>query len=263
MKSRKDRDRRRHTTARRAIEILRTLGEAGRPLGTSAIADRTGLPKATVHRLLKELEQADCLIFEEVGQVYRLGPALIQLGEQARAQWQLVNIARPTLEQLAAETGETVNLGVLHDDVVLVLDTVRDPGGPRLTVNLGPTAELHCSAMGKALLSALPPRRRDELLARITFTRRTVHTLQDPSALRHELELAAKEGLAYDREESELGLFCVGAPIRDAQGFPVAAVSVSGPVTRLEGERLRHLHGSLQRAVERLSALLAYNRPNS
>lgn len=245
----------RHTTVQRAILVLKTLAETGEPMGITEVAAALELPKASVFRLLRDLREVDCVIYDERAQTYTLGPTLVQLGEQARAQLHLINTARPVLEQLARKIGEMVNLGILYDNKVLVIDSVRDIEGPCLTVNLDPVAELHCSALGKALLSCLPAAEVRDMLEGLTLGERTPNTISSPKQLLEEIEEVRRTGIAYDQEEYELGLLCLGVPVRSGDR-PLAAISIAGPVTRMKAYGLASIETAILDAGQHLELLL-------
>lgn len=247
--------RQRHTTVQRAILVLKTLAETPQPMGITEVAATLELPKASVFRLLRDLREVDCVMYDEGSQTYTLGPTLVQLGEQARGQLHLMTAARPVLEQLAGEVGEMVSMGILYDSKVLILDSVRDSEGPCLTVNLNPVSELHSSAMGKALLSCLPPAEMEDLVDGLNLDPRTPNTITSREQLCQELEDVRQTGIAYDREEYEMGLFCLGVPVRNGEQ-PLATISIAGPVSRMKAFGLPSMERALVDAARHLEQLL-------
>ncbi len=241
----------RRSTVQRAVQVMRLLGRESRPFGVTEVAEALDLPKASVYRLLRDLAEVQCVCSDERGG-YQLGAGLIELGEMARRQIDLPAFARPVLQDLAHRLQETVNLGILHGDAVLVADSVKDAEGPRLTVDLGPVSEVHCSALGKALLAGLPEDRREELLGRIQLHARTERTITSREQLRREVDEVRRTGVAYDREECEPGLFCIAVSIGGVGGSDPAAISVSGPMSRLGDERQARIIQHLRSAAERL-----------
>src|SRR5690606_1798459 len=169
----------------------------------------------------------------------------------------LVHSARPVLAETARQVREAVNLGILVQSVVWIADTVHEPDGHRLTVRSAATTELHCSSLGKAILAALPAEEAHRLAARLILSPRTPNTITDLSRLLAELEVIRARGLAYDDEESELGLFCVGAAVRNHRGFPIAAVSVSGPTSRMSAPRRERVEEAVRTAAARLEQMFS------
>ncbi len=244
-------------TARRIIEILRVVGEADEPLGVSDICRKLALPKASVYRLVGSLENVGALVATETGsyKTFRLGPTMVELGERAKSQVKLIDLARPILQRLAKRSEEMVKLGVFHDGKVLIVDSVKDARGPALTADLGPTADLHCSALGKAMLSTVDEERLDEILQGLTWERRTANTVVTPKALKEEVRKIRENRLAYDREEYEEGLYCIGTPVEPGGGKPAVVLSVSGPVSRLQNKRER-VEDALLEAAGALRSLM-------
>ena len=248
--------RKRRTTVQRAVDVMLDLGRSGRPQGTTELADSLGLPKASVFRLLKDLVEVRCVSYDEDTQAYKLGPVLIELGDLARKQLELTDLARPVLEEVARGVQETVNLGVLNQSRVLILDSVTDRKGPKLTVQLGPVSDLHCSALGKALLSCLSDSEMQRVLEGASLESRTPNTVTCIDHLCSEVDEVRDSGVAYDREEYEEGLFCTAVPVCTGPDGDPVAISVSGPVSRLKGRRRCAIEQHLADAARKLGGLL-------
>jgi IclR family transcriptional regulator, acetate operon repressor len=242
------------SSVQRIFDILELLALESGSLRSSQIARTIGISKPTVHRLLKALEHLECVRADD--SKYSLGPRLLYLGEKARTQLQLVNVSRPIINKLAGALGETVSLGTLHHDHVLIIETVKPMDASILFANLGPIADIHCSALGKALLAQLPRAQIDAILMRLVFEPRTKNTITELKQFRRELELVRRKGIAYDREETELGLFCIGVCIRDSQRQPIAALSASGPVMRMLGSRHSKIEDAVFNAVSKIETVL-------
>ncbi|SEG66021.1 DNA-binding transcriptional regulator, IclR family [Thermomonospora echinospora] len=202
-------------------------------VGLAELGRRTGLAKGTLHRVLSEMVEVRLL--ERTGNGYRLSGQVFQLGMRASVERGLLEIATPFLEDLYERTHELVHLGVLEGTEVVYVAKI---GGHRQAVSpsrIGGRMPLHCTAIGKALLGSSPP----ELLARVVeagLTRRTAHTITAPGLLRRQLERVSRSGVAFEVEESAAGIACVAAPVLDPADRPVAAISVTGPVTRFRPE---------------------------
>lgn len=217
----------------RALRILNTLAEAGRPLGVTEIARRIGVHKSSVYRLVRTMVEFNYLEQHEATAEYWLGTQLSRLGQLAGAHLELPRLARAHVEQLAQKTRETANLLKLDGDSCLYLISVQTEHSigmlPRPT---GSTDALYCTAAGKAMLAFMPPRRAESLLTRIELIPRTARTLSTPEAVLASLEAVRQRGYAVDDEENEENVRCVGSPIFDRRGDVVGAVSISGPVFR-------------------------------
>lgn len=207
----------------------------------------TGLPKTTAFRVLATLAARRLIERDEQTQTYRLGMLALVIGARAMGDLDLRRSARPHLEQLVTETGETVHLSILSDDKALCIDKLDASRSMRMASFVGFLDPLHCSGVGKALLAFQEEPTRNQLLGRIQFDPHTPHTITDRAGLVAQINEIRERGYAIDNQEIEEGLRCVAAPIRDHSGAVVGAVSISGPTTRVTEANLEHL----ARAVER------------
>ncbi|HYV01798.1 MAG TPA: IclR family transcriptional regulator [Actinomycetota bacterium] len=239
----------------RALGILEELAGSTDELGVTELGRRLGVHKATASRLLATLAEHGLVERNPVSDRYRLGFGLVRLAAVVSAGLDLVRQARPVLEWLAQETGETVNLAVLDADQVIHLDQVS-AAGPIVTVSwVGRRTPLHCTSNGKVLLAHLPKRDRLRLLPR-RLERLTPSTITDRELLLAQLLEVEVRGSAYTLEELEVGLNAVAAPIRDSTGAVVAAVSVSGPAYRLSRARIPEFARAVREAGDEISARL-------
>jgi IclR family acetate operon transcriptional repressor len=186
---------------------------------------------------------------------YRLGTQALLLGQAAQRSLGIDSV-RPVLEQLADGTGESVNLGLLDGDMVVVVYRVESSQPLRFSMEVGSRIELYASSMGKALLAFndgladYPDRRADSLQP---LTART-HT--DPDSLRADLDVIRSRGWSTDDEESLPAVRCVGAPVVDMSGQARAAVAVQAPAVRMPNERFDELGPVVRRAADQLGRLL-------
>ncbi|WP_229706364.1 IclR family transcriptional regulator [Micromonospora sonchi] len=202
-----------------------TLAELGR---------RTGLRKGTLHRVARDL--VDARLLDRTGDGYRLSSQIFQLGMRASVERGLLEVATPFMEDLYERTHETVHLGVLDGDSVVYVAKIGGHRQAAAPSRIGGRMPLYCTGIGKALLAYSPP----ELAARVVAAglgRRTPRTITAPGLLRQQLARIAETGVAFEHEESAIGITCVAAPVLDADDQPIAALSVTGPVTRFQPER--------------------------
>ncbi|WP_228002095.1 IclR family transcriptional regulator [Nocardia australiensis] len=216
----------------RAMRILESFGVEDRAVGLSELARRTGLPKATVYRISQDLTAARLLTASPEG--YRLGRGLFELGMRAAAERTLLEVAVPFLQDLYTRTGETVHLGVRDGDEVVYISKLGGHRQARSPSRVGGRMPLSCTAIGKALLAHSDPLTIDRILAG-PLPRRAPRTIVAPGVLRTQLDHIVDQGVAYEYEESALGLVCLAAPILDGSE-PVAAISVTGPAGRFRPE---------------------------
>jgi IclR family acetate operon transcriptional repressor len=227
----------------RALALLEALAGAGTPLGVGEVAERTGLPPGTAHRLLRSL-QLRGYVRRDGARKYSVGTAALQLGDAA--QRSLARSARPYLTELVDVSGETANLAVLEGDDVVYVAQVPSPHTLRMFAEVGRHVPPHSTAVGKVLLAAQP---RDQVLALLRRTglpRRTPSTITDLDAFEQELDAVRRNGWAADDEEQEVGVRCIAVPVGSGERV-LAAVSLSGPVERFGGGRDPGLVESMQR----------------
>jgi DNA-binding IclR family transcriptional regulator len=202
-----------------------TLAELGR---------RTGLPKGTLHRVASDLVGARLLARSDG--LYRLSGQVFQLGMRASVERGLLEVATPFMEDLYERTHETVHLGVPGTDRVTYVAKIGGHHQVSSPSRVGGHMPLHCTAIGKALLAFSEP----EVLRRVLtagLPRLTARTITAPGLLRQHLQTIAREGVAFEYEESAVGIACVAAPVLDPHDRPVAALSITGSVTGFRPQR--------------------------
>ena len=252
------------TNALRMLEVFHSENE----MGVSDLSRALGLHKNNAFRLLATLELAGYIQQTPATEQYHLGPRCLELGHAFARSHTLLQQARPLLEELASEIGETAHLGVLSGHEVVHLDGVLPQQLLLSGLRVGERLDAHCTAVGKALLAgeiansnlgsvegrsegAAGSTERSPFVPGAQFaptelTRYTETTLSDPAKLMEELRAIGLRGYATDMEEYAPGLRCVAAPVRDASARVVAALSLSGPSTRLDE---KSLHGRFAAAI--------------
>ncbi len=211
----------------KVLHVLECFSRTERDLGLAEIASRTGLPKATAHRLLASLKSIGFIDQDHGGDRYRLGMKLFELGSVVLANMELPREAQPFVDRLAAMTGAAVHLCVFDGAQAVFIDRRRADTATRNTLTLLEGAPVHCTAVGKAIL-AFQPRRAVERVIGEGLTAFTAATLTTPEALLADLALIRERGWSLDDEEHQPGTRCVGAPIRNGAGQVIAAISASG-----------------------------------
>lgn len=209
--------------------VLEAFAADDAGVGFAELQRRTGLPKATLHRVAGDL--VACRLLTRVDGDYHLGSHLFQLGMRASVERTLLEVATPFLEDLYERTHETVHLGVGEGAEVVY---VAKFGGHRQVPSpsrIGGRMPVHATAIGKALLAWADEPERIAVLSG-PLVRRTPQTITAPGRLRQQLDRVREQGVAFEYEEGALGLVCVAAPVLDSRDRPVAAISVAGAVTR-------------------------------
>jgi IclR family KDG regulon transcriptional repressor len=245
-----------------AILLMKTFSDEQSELGISALADRLGLAKSTVHRLASTLVEAGMLEQNKETGKYRLGLAVFELGSLVRRKIDISFEAKPWLMTLREQTGETVDLSILDHGGVVCVNFLESQKVNRISSGIGLRKPVHCTAEGKALI-AFQPTATIERLIHSGLERRTPRTLVEPAALKDELAKIRARGYATDDEEYELGVRSIAAPIRDDSGNSVAAVGVTGPTQRLTKNRLLALARHVNAAANAISLRLGDRAPRA
>jgi DNA-binding IclR family transcriptional regulator len=226
-------------------------------LSLATLTRETGLPKATLYRLLGDLVSLGILDHAPGG--YSLGGKLFELGGNVPEYRRLRDAASPYLQELTAVSRESTHLATLRDNQVLYIERIPGYYPLQLPTAAGSRHPLHCSALGKTLLAHAPGLWDDILRNRLRP--KTRHTIVLPRILLGQLTRVRDEGLATEFEEFRLGIGCVAAPIRNAEGAVVAAISISGePRTKLTPglhARVRHAAAQISRDYQRVLAMTA------
>lgn len=239
------------TVLGKTMQVLLAFTVEETVLGFTELRTRTGLPKATLHRILGDLVGARLL--EKIDGRYRLSRLVFELGMRASVERTLLEVAIPFLEELYERTHETVHLGVREDHEVVYVAKV---GGHRQAASpsrLGGRMPLHATAIGKALLAWSPEQVREEVLSS-RLPRTSARTIVNRKVLRQQLHDIVEHGIAFEHEESAIGITCVAAPVLDELDQAVAGISVTGPVGRFQPAR--HAQ-AVQAAAAGIAATLA------
>jgi DNA-binding IclR family transcriptional regulator len=239
----------------RALSILEVLARVGEA-GVTEIAGELDVHKSTAFRLVTTLESHRLVEQTAERGRYRLGVGVLRLAGATTARLDLVQEARPVCRQLAADTGETVNLAVLSESSALYLDQIAGSSALQPHNWVGQHIPLHATSNGKVLLSGLDRPGLDDVLG--SLARYTPTTITKKAKLREELDLVRERGYAVAVDELEEGLTAAAAPIRNAHGDVVASVSVSGPSFRLTDERVEDVVPQLVAAAAEVSHRLGW-----
>jgi IclR family acetate operon transcriptional repressor len=219
----------------RTFSILDTFTTKDSSLGLAELAKQTGLPKTTVHRIASNLVRVGAL--ERGDGDFRLGLYLFELGQLVPEQRRLRDAALPFLVDLYEASKEVIHLGVLAERDVLYVVKIAGHDQVPLPTREGGRMPATCTSLGKAIL-AFSPRATIKATIEGGLTRITPYSIVEPSVLLDQLAQIARDGVAYEREESVLGNVCVGAPILEPGRQVRAAISVAGPTSRFQPDRM-------------------------
>ena len=224
-------------TIKKTGEILTLFDRDAPEWGVSEVSELLGYAKSSTHDLMSSLAEIGLLQQTDKGR-YRLGWMLVDLGQALVATTELRAVARPVLEELAAEYRESTQLALMDAGMVLYLDQISGTRPIRVVMNdIGPRVHPHCTALGKILLAGQPWSQIEEIVTRNELLRLTENSITDLEQLKIEVARVRQEGFAFDQEEMMGDLCCVAAPIRDYTGRVVAAISQSVPAYRFQRSR--------------------------
>ena len=235
-----------------ALRIIETLTESGPELGVSELSRQLGLGRSTVHRLLATLEARGFVSQNPATTKYKLGIKLVNVSAVILRQMNIITEAKPYLKELSATTGEAAHLGLLNRDEIVFVDKVHGSNPAKMTSVVGLSKPAHITSIGKVLLANTTADRIDHYLQRINLQPYTPHSIIDKAKLKEELERIRATGHGEDQQESEEGLVCFAAPIRNIHGEAIAAISVSGAASCMN-ERKPELIACVKKTAEELS----------
>lgn len=215
----------------RAANLLDALAASSDPLSLKILSAETQLHPSTAFRILASLT-AHGMVERTGNGRYQLGVKLLKYASRVHEKVDMLQEAKPVMEWLRTEVDETINLSVREgDEVVYIVRTVPNRI-MRVDQLIGSRAPLHVTAVGKLFLAEGGEKTCNDYARRTGLPRYTPNTITDTTKLWHEVEASCKRGYAFDNEEMEQGVGCIGVPIRDAHGTIVAGLSISAPRTR-------------------------------
>lgn len=240
-------------SVQRAVDILRCF-ENRELLGITEIAEKSGLNKSTAFGIVATLT-AEGLLEQDVSTGrYRLGLELFRLGNLVNTSTR--RLIMPELEKLSQTLEETVNYVRPDGCDVVYLIKKESPHSMRICTKIGQRLPMYCTAVGKAILAYMPEAQKTELLENYQFKPFTENTVPNAEALIRQLQDIRKNGYAVEREEFEAGLVCVAVPVLDDNGYPIAAISCSGPKDRMTDEKIHQCKTALTACTRYLATVL-------
>ena len=254
-------------TIERVSLILEMVGQNSQGMSIRDLSAGLNLPKGTIHRILSSLAYFGYIRQDPETKIYFLGLKLMDLNAQLSNQLDFRKVAEPILRDLAERTKQTAHLVILdRNEVVYVekIETQQPAGGLKMASRVGSRNPAHSSAVGKILLSCFSEEAVEDFLQKKGLPRRTANTITDPDAFREHLKSVRRQGYAMDDEENEQGIRCLGAPIFDGKGRPVAAISVSGSVFQMTKKAIHDvMKGEVMAAAAEISQRLGFQESKS
>jgi len=238
----------------RAFTILEAVARHREGIGLADLSKLVGLHNSTTFHLAKTMVSLGYIRQERDTKRYRVGRPLFALAASALDEIEMVSLARPVLENLSRETGETSHFAVRMGDAVVVIARMSGAGAFQLTDRVGVVRPAHCTALGKVILASLRQDQLERLLKRVRLAPWTEHSITEVPMLTREIEEIRRTGVAYDDREFNVEVRCVAVPVKDFTGNVLGALGISGPVWRLSEHILKERAKIVRAAAGRLSA---------
>jgi IclR family transcriptional regulator, KDG regulon repressor len=248
--------------AARLFQIIEFLANRNDWVSLREMARELRISAASAYRALSSLKEIGYVRQQPQDSKYQLTLKIAWLSAQVLEHSQLRQIAHPFLQHLTSVTNETTHLAVLEGREFVYIDKVDNSQAVRMRSRVGQRGHLHCTAAGKSILALLDGKELDDLLFHLRFPQMTENTITDDARFREQLVKIRREGYAIDDEENELGIRCIGAPIRDHAGRVAGALSISGWTITMTRERMPQLAPELIQTCQKISRELGYGGNN-
>ncbi|HZJ83294.1 MAG TPA: IclR family transcriptional regulator [Clostridia bacterium] len=242
----------------RAFEILETLALEKNGLGVTEIGNKVGLHKSTVHRILTSMGYKGYIEQDPDTGMYRLGLKFVELSSLYLNSVELKTEAQPYLRNLSAQTTQSVHLATLVDGEAVYIDKVESYNNIRMYSAIGKRVSVHCTAVGKALLSGKSLTQIKALLEGRELMALSPNTITNLDTLLEEILVVGQRGWAEDDEEHEVGIRCIAAPIFDYRNRIIAAISTSGNKNIISPERTQEISQYVMNAAKDISKRMGY-----
>jgi DNA-binding IclR family transcriptional regulator len=222
------------------------------------ISKKLKINKSTVFRILTTLENRK-FVSKTKDAKYNLGIKFAHFGSVVIERLDLTKVARPYLSKLRDRFNETTHMAIMDDDFnIIFIAKEKSNSTIQMSSNVGVKLPAYCTATGKAMLAFLPEEVLKDYINKVELIKYTCNTIVDPSRLVKELERIRRIGFSEDLEESEIGLICYAAPVRNIKGNVIAAVSISGPSARMENNR-NELVKAIQETSKEISCAFGWS----
>jgi len=240
--------------------MLEFLAQSNRGFSISEMSRKLGIPKSSTHLILGTLERRGFLRKNIQNGRYCFGLGLVGLSRNALENLDLREAARPFLRSLVQKTGLTAHMAVLERSEVVIIEKIQPPGAERLATWIGRRLDVNCTGVGKALLAGLSQDEFERVIRARSFARHNSQTVISVNALKQEIARVRQLGYAFDDEEDEVGIRCVGALIFGEPRKGLAAISVAGRTSQIPDERVPFLANTVIEMAARISEHLAKSR---
>ncbi len=241
----------------RTFEILEYIAK-NNEAGITELSAELGQSKSATYRFLSTLKSLGYVKQDSRKDKYKLTLKLFEISSKATEQHDVIEAARPVIEEPAADTGESVYLAVLEKDSAVYIDKIDSAHLLRMFSHIGRSAPAHCTALGKALLAWKPDDYIDTLYGQGGLTAYTQNTIVDRKVLKKTLATVRRTGVAFDNEEYEKGLKCLAAPVYNHEDEVIAAVSLAAASIRMSNAKMKRITTRVLQASEEISRRLGH-----
>ncbi|MDD3704901.1 MAG: IclR family transcriptional regulator [Clostridiaceae bacterium] len=240
-----------------ALKIIDLLSENGE-MGISEISRALKVGKSTAFRLTSTLKSRGFVIQSASTEKYNLSTKFVRIGSSILAKYDLISIVRPYLQELSRKHGEATHLVVMEGQEIVFIDKVNSSNvSIQMHSRIGARMPAYCTGTGKLLLASNYMDSIDEYLDKTVLTKHTDNTLTDKEDIKKELARIIKNGYSEDNEETEIGLYCFAAPIKNYMNKTIAAISISGPAARMK-EKKEEIVGSIRQTADNISESIGW-----
>jgi IclR family acetate operon transcriptional repressor len=247
----------------RSFQIVEYLANSNEWVSLREMARKLHISPPSAFRALSSLKKAGYVRQHPQDSKYQLTLKIAWISAQVLEHVQLRQIAHPFLQHLTSITNETTHLAVLEGTEFVYIDKVDNSQAVRMRSRVGQRGLLHCTAAGKSLLAFLPAAEQESAMRRLKLPQLTEHTITEPRAFREQLEKIRRLGYSVDDEENEVGIRCIGSPIRDHAGRLAGALSISGWTITMTRERIPELVPELLETSQNISRELGFRGETS
>lgn len=245
-----------NTSVEKAFKILDCFSINDQELGVTELAQKMGTNKSAVYRMLATMEALNVIQQNPENGRYRLGLKLFELGQKVPINQNFIAKARPYMEALAKQAGETAHLAIYKNQKVYFLDKVVGRHDLQINSQIGSEKPIHCTGLGKIMLAFGEPNY-EKVINSLNLDSITKNTITNSKQLISEIDKIKGQGFALDLEENEIGLVCVAVPVFNKRGQFIAAISTSGPSARFNEDEIQTYTGDLKNTALELQNIFS------
>ena len=246
-------------TLLKGLDVLECVAASKDPISAISVAERTGISRPTAYRLLITLEEKGYVI-RDSSSTFKIGSSIMKLCKNELDKHELTEIARPSLQKLCEAIGETSILSILSGTDVINIARFESPKTIKIESKVGSITPAYCTATGKAILAFLEPFKRNDLISKMEFIRRTGNTITSALELQTHLKQVKTQGYAIDDHEYDDEMKCISAPVFDMNGKVIAALGFSGVAFRVEKLHQEEIIRQVVDAANEVSIKLGYKK---